>query len=316
MNNTNFRVRITALKASSTTCATARILRVDHLRIRVYYRWVEDVVTNPPVFHPDTNVAGPASEVLTPRGFWGMMLSQGAESISGDAYLPRYDTDGAPGPAVNNPNYDQVQYYNYAVEMAPGSSNGGVWIYDPGFCAGALTTGLGDTWIGNKVPVSSFYDLYDTQGTPYDLTDDVLVPGFTSGNTFKQQDGSDPTLNGSGGSGIAGCDAYHLGWYQLGGHRPWPAARPTGSIRAPSTRATRVTSCRPTHAMAGRSSPRRPAPRRRSTGSGRWRCTRHCRVARPRPSTWPRSRRPMRARRWRSSSSTPATPTRTPTSRS
>ena len=33
------------------------------------------------------------------------------------------------------------------------------------------------------------------------------MPGFTSGNTFKQQDGSDPTLNGSGGSGIAGCDA-------------------------------------------------------------------------------------------------------------
>jgi hypothetical protein len=216
MNNTNFRAKITSVKASAATCAAARIMRIDHLRIKVYYRWIEDVVTNPAVFHPDTNVAGPASEVLTPRGFWGMMLSQGAESISGDAYLPRYDTDGAPGPAVNNPNYDQAQYYNYAVEMAPGSSNGGVWIYDPGFCAGALTTGLGDTWIGSKVPVSSFYDLFDTQGTPYDLTDDVLVPGFTSGNTFKQQDGSDPTLNGSGGSGIAGCDAYHLGWYQLG----------------------------------------------------------------------------------------------------
>ena len=146
-----------------------------------------------------------------------MMLSQGAESISGDAYLPRYDTDGAPGPAVNNPNYDQAQLLQ--LRRRDGRRDrldGSVWIYDPGFCAGALTTGVGDTWIGNKVPVSSFYDLYDTQGTPYDLTDDVLVPGFTSGNTFKQQDGSDPTLNGSGGSGIAGCDAYHLGWYQLG----------------------------------------------------------------------------------------------------
>ena len=100
--------------------------------------------------------------------------------------------------------------------MPAGSSGGSVWIYDPGFCAGALQTGLGDTWVGSKVPVSSFYDLYDTQNTPYDLTDDTLVPGFSSGNTFRRQDGSDPSLNGSGGSGIAGCDAYHLGWYQLG----------------------------------------------------------------------------------------------------
>ena len=118
--------------------------------------------------------------------------------------------------APTNPNYDPVNYYNYAVEMAAGSTGGSIWIYDPGFCAGALQTGLGDTWIGSKVPISSFYDLYDTMGTPYDLTDDTLVPGFSSGNTFKNQDGSDPALSGSGGSGIGGCDAYHLGWYQLG----------------------------------------------------------------------------------------------------
>ncbi len=142
-----------------------------------------------------------------------MMLTQGAETISGDAYLPRYDTAST---TTNNPNYDQVNYYNYAVEMAAGSTGGSVWIYDPGFCAGALQTGVGDTWVGAKVPVSSYYELYDTQGTPYDLQDDTLVSGFSSGTTFQQQDGSDPTLNGSGGSGIAGCDAYHLGWYQLG----------------------------------------------------------------------------------------------------
>jgi hypothetical protein len=211
MNNTNFRTKITAVKAAASTCAAARIMRIDHLRIRVYYRYTVDTVTNPPVFHPDVNVAGPQAQVLTPRGFWGMMLTQGAETISGDAYLPRYDTAST---TTLNPLYDQVNYYNYAVEMAAGSSGGSLWIYDPGFCAGALATGLGDTWIGSKVPVSSFYDLYDTQGTPYDLTDDTLWS--TSGNTFRQQNGSDPSLGGSGGSGIAGCDAYHLGWYQLG----------------------------------------------------------------------------------------------------
>jgi hypothetical protein len=187
-------------------------LRVDHLRIKVYYRWVEDVVTNPAVFHPDTAVAGPQGQALTARGFWGMMLTQGAETISGDAYLPKYDVAGG----TVNPNYDSFNYYNYAIDVPAGATGGSVWIYDPGFCAGALGTGTGDTWIGSKVPISSFYDLYDTMGTPYDLIDDVAVTGFSSGNTFKNQDGSDPYLNGSGGSGLAGCDAYHLGWYQLG----------------------------------------------------------------------------------------------------
>jgi hypothetical protein len=210
LNNTNFWVRARAIKTTTAACAAAAVIRIDHLRVRVTYDYD---VTNPSIFTPDTvNVAGPQGQVLTPRGFWGMMLTQGAETIAGDAYLPKYDTAGG----TVNPNYDAVNYYNYAIEMAAGSTGGSVWIYDPGFCAGALTTGLGDTWIGSKVPISSFYDLYDTMGTPYDLTDDTLVPGFSSGNTFKNQDGSDPALSGSGGSGIAGCDAYHLGWYQLG----------------------------------------------------------------------------------------------------
>ncbi len=209
LSNGNFWIRARVIKTSAAACATAAMVRIDWLRVRVTYDYE---VTNPKVFTPDTNVAGPQGQALTPRGFWGMMLTQGAETISGDAYLPRYDT----AQSANNPNYNQVDYYNYAVEMAAGSTGGSVWIYDPGFCAGALQTGLGDTWVGSKVPVSSFYNLYDTKNTPYDLTDDTLVPGFSSGNTFRQQDGSDPSLNGSGGSGIAGCDAYHLGWYQLG----------------------------------------------------------------------------------------------------
>jgi hypothetical protein len=212
MNDTNFRVRITAVKATTATCAAARIMRVDHLRIKVYYRWIEDVVTNPAVFHPDTAIAGPQSQALTARGFWGMMLTQGAETISGDAYLPFYDTAGS----GTNANYDTLNYYNYAIEMAAGSTGGSVWIYDPGFCGGSLGTGVGDTWISGSGLVSSYYDLYDTMGTPYDLIDDLPVAGFSSGTTFRHQNGTDPSLGGSGGSGIAGCDAYHLGWYQLG----------------------------------------------------------------------------------------------------
>jgi hypothetical protein len=212
MNNANFRVKVTAVKATTATCPAAQIMRIDHIRIKVYYRYTADVVTNPPVFHPDANVAGPSNEVLTPRGFWGMMLAQGSETISGDAYLPKYDIAGG----NVNPNYDQANYFNYAIEIGAGATAGGVWIYDPGFCAGTLALGMGDTWITGSNPMSSFYDLFDTQGTPYDLTDDTLVPGFTSGTTFRRQNGSDPTIGGSGGSGIAGCDAYHDNWYQLG----------------------------------------------------------------------------------------------------
>jgi hypothetical protein len=210
VNNANLRVRLANIDPGA-ACTNSSQASVDYLRVRVTYQ--NSTTTTTSVFTPDSGtVAGPQGQALTARGFWGMMLSQGAETIAGDAYLPKYDTAGG----ATNPNYDSTNYYNYAIEMAAGSTGGSVWIYDPGFCAGNLSTGLGDTWIGSKVPISSFYDLYDTMGTPYDLTDDTLVTGFSSGNTFKNQDGSDPALSGSGGSGIAGCDAYHLGWYQLG----------------------------------------------------------------------------------------------------
>ena len=82
MNNTNFRVRITALKASSTACADARILRDRPPADQGLLPLDRGRRHESAVFHPDTNVAGPASEVLTPRGFWGMMLIAGRESRS------------------------------------------------------------------------------------------------------------------------------------------------------------------------------------------------------------------------------------------
>ena len=210
LNNANFWVRARTIKTTTAACAAAAVVRIDHLQVRVTYDYE---VSNPSVFTPDTAVAGPQGQALTARGFWGMMLTQGAETISGDAYLPFYDTAGS----GTNANYDPVNYYNYAIEMAPGSTGGSVWIYDPGFCGGSLATGVGDTWIaGSGSLVSSFYDLYDTMGTPYDLQDDVAVSGFSSGTTFKHQNGTDPSLGGAASPGLAGCDAYHLGWYQLG----------------------------------------------------------------------------------------------------
>ena len=135
LNNTNFWVRARTIKTTTAACAAAAVVRIDHLRVRIRYDYE---VANPKVFTPDTNVAGPQAQVLSPRGFWGMVLTQGAETISGDAYLPKYDTASS---TTLNPLYDQVNYFNYAVEMAPGSTGGSLWIYDPGFCAGSLATG-------------------------------------------------------------------------------------------------------------------------------------------------------------------------------
>ena len=194
----NFRIRLTNLKPFSCT-GTAQ---VDYIRIKVHYQTS--------TFVPDENLAGPQGQALTPRGFWAEMLSQGAETIQGDAYLPFYDTRTS----ASNAKYNQQQYYNYAVEMAPGSTGGSVWLYDPGFCAGDLQLGLGDNWVSGNNPVSAFYDLYDTQDTPYNLNDDTLVA--SSGNTFRRSSGKDADLTAADdGSGPTGCDAYHLAWYQL-----------------------------------------------------------------------------------------------------
>jgi hypothetical protein len=113
--------------------------------------------------------------------------------------------------------------------MPPNASNGKVWVFDPVMCAVGSDMGTGDRWFGGNAdtPVWSFYDLYDTNNTLQNLTDDTLVA--SSGNLFKTQNAlTDPSMGGpdlsngrvdcttSGGSsgGNAG-GAYHNAWYQL-----------------------------------------------------------------------------------------------------
>ena len=73
-------------------------------------------------------------------------MSQGADVISGDIYSPQKNS-GATGNL--NSVYKPDSYYDYAIEMRPGTTNGSVYIYDPVFCAtketlprGLVTTGL------------------------------------------------------------------------------------------------------------------------------------------------------------------------------
>jgi hypothetical protein len=89
--------------------------------------------------------------------------------------------------------------------------------------------GTGDRWFGGNAdtPVWSFFDLYDTNGTVQNMSDDTLVA--SSGNLFKTQNAlTDPSMDGPGlSNGRVDCTtpagstggnaggAYHNAWYQL-----------------------------------------------------------------------------------------------------
>jgi hypothetical protein len=219
LSNANFRVRLEYRNTAADTCAAAATTFLDHVHVRIY--WTATVTT----FTPDSNVAGPNGEVLTPRGFWGVMHGSGAEDINGDAYLPYYSQRTG----STNAEYESVGHYNYAVEMPPGTASGHVWVFDPVMCAVGSDMGTGDRWFGGAgdTPIWSFFDLYDTNNTLQNMGDDTLVA--SSGNLFKTQNPlTDPSMGGpdlsngrvdcttSGGStgGNAG-GSYHNQWYQL-----------------------------------------------------------------------------------------------------
>ncbi len=104
------------------------------------------------------------------------MLSQGADVLNGDVYSPQYNGSGS------NTQYSPTNYYDYAIEMQPGTTDGSVYVFDPVFCAtkNDFSTGMGDHWYGTgNQTMSTFYDLYDTNNTPYALTDDTWIAGNT-----------------------------------------------------------------------------------------------------------------------------------------
>ena len=181
----SFAVRLKAVG----TCGTTS---VDYIKVRVTYEEMEPLITGP-------NGESP----LTKQGIWGAVMSQGADVISGDIYSPQKNSGassqtcpGSPGTCTNS-QYSPTSYYDYAVEMEPGTTNGSVYIYDPVFCAtnGNSAQGIGDHWISGGGAMNTFYYLYDTMNTPYDLTDDG-APIASSGNLFSQSNRTDSTQGG------------------------------------------------------------------------------------------------------------------------
>jgi len=216
LTDANFRVQVEYRNTSTDSCAAGATTSLDHVSVRVHYS----------TFQPDVNITDPYGGFVNARGFWGTMHSPGSSDVDGDAYLPRWETPGS----VPNDQYDPTNYYDYAVEFGPGTSNGEVWVYDPVFCAGGgAQYGTGDRWFSGNAAVSAFYDLYDTLGTPYDITDDLASPAAhvgTSGNLFQGIRAADPAMNGTTGGGVADCSVgvtsnqsdgryWHLRWWRL-----------------------------------------------------------------------------------------------------
>jgi hypothetical protein len=146
-----------------------------------------------------TDQKGPGNETLNDRGFFGSVLTQGADVMNGDAYMPKDNGSGS------NPQQDTVDYYNYAVVMPSGSSNGQVSIYDPAFCMteSANGYGTGDTLWVSPAMVSTYFELYDTNNSPYNLSAQTLLG--SSGSLFTNMNGADTLGHVTVGPGMVEC---------------------------------------------------------------------------------------------------------------
>jgi len=211
LTDSNFRVRLTWLDGTA-ACASGRSVSLDLLEARVSYRYnqVSTTTTIEPV-----DVFSPDGTYLAPQNFWGAMQSQGAPAVQGDAYMTKWN----PRVSSVNPAYAPSAYYNYAVEVPAGATGGEVWIFDPGFCDGSSSRGTGENWTvggpngyASRQAISAYFDLYDTNNTPYDGTDDSLVA--SSNDRFEQLSLSDHQL---GVTSATDCSAisWHHGWWKL-----------------------------------------------------------------------------------------------------
>ncbi len=163
---------------------------------------------------------------LAQQGFWGAVITKGANRTNGDAYSTYYN--GAP---TLNTGFDP-NGYSYIVEFQPGTSGGAVWIFDPIFCATGFRTtspfqrlGVGDRWYNTLTTrnVTTEYRLWSMNGTPYATGDDTLVA--SDGGLFTNMDYADKGPDYSGnrdyggynGSSSADCSSspYHNAWWRL-----------------------------------------------------------------------------------------------------
>ncbi|MDQ2952601.1 MAG: pilus assembly protein TadG-related protein [Chloroflexota bacterium] len=149
-----------------------------------------------------TAVTDPTGTVLPSQGFWGAVITYGGNRGNGDLYSTRNN-----GAALNT--YYDANGYQYIIDFPSGTTGGLVRVFDAPFCAtgkdnsgGGQQLGTGDHWIGGNRPVTTEYTLWNTNGTPYDTTDDTIVA--TDGGLFSDQEGVDYSSAYGGNRGYGG----------------------------------------------------------------------------------------------------------------
>jgi hypothetical protein len=214
LSNTSFRVRVRFDRPAS--CGATG--RLDLLAVRIHYAASSTTIGPEPVVSPE-------GDVLAPQNFWGALQSKGAPNIQGDAYMTYYDTRTS----ATNHQYLPESFYHYAIEIPPGASGGEVWLFDPGFCDVTTSRGVGENWTvggangySSRQPISTFYNLYDMNDTPYYFGDDTLMA--SSGDTFGGLTLADHTLNtNSWAQSMTNCRTstnWHNQWWRLAGGLP------------------------------------------------------------------------------------------------
>jgi hypothetical protein len=159
-------------------CTDTNQTRLDYLTVQVHYSTAASV-QNEQVLAPDGSPLCGAANCS--QGFWGAIEGQGSNRSTGDAYATGYN----PSPTLNA-DYEPGGY-DYSIELPAGGS---VWIYDPTFCAVGNSTngsghlGSGDHWLGPANSVSTYYRLWNQNGTPL-RGDDTLVT--QSGSLFEDE---------------------------------------------------------------------------------------------------------------------------------
>jgi hypothetical protein len=210
-SDSNFRVRLTWQEPSG--CNSSRRVRLDELQVRVHYETTSTTLseTTMPVVAPD-------STVLVPQNFWGASITLGGQRTNGDQYGPA--SDGAGPNADHDPGG-----YDYRVIIGDGGG-GEVWIFDAGFCGTGPNGsggwfGAGDHWINSDYSrhVTTEFRLYDSGGTPYDESDDVLVPTDAAfpnlvNTWFVDKSGLMGTPQSNAPNDCSG-QAWHNGWVPL-----------------------------------------------------------------------------------------------------
>jgi hypothetical protein len=213
LDDSNLRVRLTWSEGAG--CDASRLVQIDAIEVRVFYRTSTTTWTDEPLPVPDPGGAGS----LASQGFWGAIFTPGGIRTNGDRYGPAdigYNAVGNPPDDAENPDFEGLGY-DYTIEVG---ASGAVRLFDPLFCAtgpnpGGGSYGAGDHWTEHASgdssrtvlgPVAVTYALFDAGTNLQSTSDDTPV-----GSVLRYDPGANLLGDFSGAFGVPQNQADGIG---------------------------------------------------------------------------------------------------------